>query len=257
MCTRRNVYVVMGVDPARDAAVYGCHHDGWFQFLSAQTGSGWEGTLSSDKKLGVCVTGPMSHLRAKLSGVSRMKGRQFIGKIRRSKPRVRTNSGNTPGSCSDDRLSTVTSWLSHPTRTVRRHGFTAITTHSTGVRPGRDRGALVVPRLRPRRTPLRPTGPAQGLLLERLPTAGVPLSSRRSIAITVRRRRRYNGRRAVNVRTPCASPTRSSADDATPPVARSRCAARSPDRRARGEAGTSGSCQMFPGHVARARNSVA
>ena len=119
-----------------------------------------------------------------------------------------------------------------------------------------SRGALVVPRLRSRRTPLRPTGPPRS-------TARTPADSgrtavvARSIAITVRRRRRYNGQRVVNVRTPCASPTCSSADVATPPVARSRCAARSPVRRARGETGTSGSCQMFPGHVARARNSVA
>jgi hypothetical protein len=88
--------------------------------------------------------------------------------------------------------------------------------------------------------------------------ASAPIASAVTItSIISPRRRHYNGRQAESAPTPCANPMLSSADDTTPQDARSRCAAHSPDRRARDHTVTSDSLRMFPGHVARARDSVA
>ena len=109
--------------------------------------------------------------------------------------------------------------------------------------------------------PLRPTGAAAGVLLERLPPARLPLPpvdehstvTCADTPSTAPLHRATSRERSHAVREPDAlvGGRRDTAGRA------SRCAARSPGRRARERAGMSGSCRMCPGHVARARCSVA
>ena len=97
---RGHMHIVVGVDPARDTTGQRCHHDDRsFQFLSAQTGDGWEGhaQLGQDSQ-GSATTGSYEvTCQARPSRWwFRMKGRQFTVKTRRSvTPRVKPNNGTT------------------------------------------------------------------------------------------------------------------------------------------------------------------